>query len=46
MIDYSRFGTDDLCLWEWALEEPERPRDELQIERGAGPFVVMTIGEP
>jgi outer membrane lipoprotein-sorting protein len=45
MIVYSRFGMDDLHLWEWRLEESERPRDKPQIERGVGPFVVMTIGE-
>ena len=45
MIVYSRFEMDDLHLWEWALEEPEQRRDEVQIERGAGPFVVMQIGE-
>lgn len=45
MIVYSRFETDDLHLWEWALEESERPRDEPRIERGVGPFVVLQIGE-
>jgi outer membrane lipoprotein-sorting protein len=44
MIVCSRGDIDDLYLWEWALEEPEQHRDELRIERGAGPFVHMELG--
>jgi outer membrane lipoprotein-sorting protein len=45
MIVYSRGEIDDdLHLWEWTLQEPEQRRDELQIERGAGPFLVMELG--
>ena len=50
-LDYSRFGDadfelDNLWIWEWALEDGEPPADVIRIERGAGPFVVMAIGEP
>jgi hypothetical protein len=48
-LEYSRFGDAELepesvWIWEWALEDGEPPADEIRIERGAGPFVVMSIG--
>jgi outer membrane lipoprotein-sorting protein len=50
-LDYSRLGDADfeldrLWIWEWALEDGEPLADEIRIERGAGPFVVVAIGEP